>query len=82
MIVLYTDTPAPSLQSEFSGLDGGVGILGRARSRYTPGMVSWYRDRRLSTNWVQEGRALGFSCQQFRMIWYSSWGHCRGMDIL
>ena len=40
--VLYTEAfISLLLQSLFSALEGGVGMVGRARSRYTPGRVEW-----------------------------------------
>ena len=51
--VLYTEGFTSWLQSLFSALKGGVGMVGRARSRYTPGRVEW------STISVQEGHESG-----------------------
>ena len=56
---MYTEAFASWLQSLFSALEGGVGIVGRARSRYTPGRVEWYRASSWSTNSVQEGLESG-----------------------
>ena len=40
--VLYTEPLISwSLPSLFSALEGGVGMVGSARSRYTPGRVEW-----------------------------------------
>ena len=57
--VLYTEAFTSWLQSLFSALEGGVGMVGRARSRYTPGRVEWYRASSWSTNSVQEGLESG-----------------------
>ena len=57
--VLYTEAFASWLQSLFSALEGGVGMVGRARSRYTPGRVEWYGASSWSTNSVQEGHESG-----------------------
>ena len=60
MTVLYTEAFTSSwLQSLFSALEGGVGMEGSARSRYTPGRVEWYRDSSWSTSSVQDGRESG-----------------------
>ena len=57
--VLYTEGFTSWLQSLFSALKGGVGMVGRARSRYTPGRVEWYGVSSWSTNSVQEGHESG-----------------------
>ena len=42
-----------------SGLEGGVGMTGRVRSRYTPGRVWSNRVRREFTKAAQDGRIEG-----------------------
>ena len=42
-----------------SGLDGGVGRVGRESSKYSPGRVAWYMLSSRETRIGQDGRASG-----------------------